>query len=182
MTPSLARTLLAALALAAGALAAAPASAYPVTAQIDEQIKPNFGILLHPPAFRHHYHQGIWYGRRRGWGRGYIESYGRPYGERYEDRQPYQPGASSITVDCGDASYGPNPISDAATYVPDGGVVYVRGHGQVCHETIEIDHPVAITTRARPGSTEKAETSSAAITTGWSISMVSWQTWPWPRT
>ena len=144
MTPSLARTLLAALALAAGALAAAPASAYPVTAQIDEQIKPNFGILLHPPAFRHHYHQGIWYGRRRGWGRGYIESYGRPYGERYEDRQPYQPGASSITVDCGDASYGPNPISDAATYVPDGGVVYVRGHGQVCHETIEIDHPVVI--------------------------------------
>ena len=82
MTPSLARSLLAALALAMGALAAAPAPAYPVAAQIDEQIKPNFGILLHPPAFRHHYHQGVWYGRRRGWGRGYIESYGRPYGER----------------------------------------------------------------------------------------------------
>ncbi len=134
------------LALAALAVAAfaPPASAYPVDARIDQQIKPNFGILLHPPVYRRHFHHGVWYGRRYGWGRGYSERYGRPYGDRYGQLLPYEPGATSITVDCGDPAYGPNPISDAATYVPDGGVVYVRGHGKACEETIELDHPVVI--------------------------------------
>ena len=143
MTPSFARSLLAGLVLASAAAAAGPGWAYPVTARVEAQIRPNFGILLNPPLFRHHYHHGVWYGRRRGWGGGYVEAYGRPYGERYE-RLPFEPGARSVTVDCGDPAYGPNPISDAAAYVPDGGVVYVRGHGAACHETIEIDHPVVI--------------------------------------
>ena len=140
--PSLVRPILAAAALAA-ALIATGAKAYPVDARIDEQIKPNFGILLHPPLSHHHFHQGVWYGRREGWGRGYVERYGHPYGPRREEL-PFAPGAPSVTVDCGDPVYGPTPISDAAAYVPDGGVVYVRGHGQACHETIEIDHPVVI--------------------------------------
>jgi len=139
---SLVSPVLALAALAAAAIAS-PASAFPVDAQIDQQIKQNFGILLHPPVYRAHYHHGVWYGRRYGWGRGYVERYGRPYGDRYE-RLPFEPGATSITVDCGDPAYGPNPISDAATYVPDGGVVYVRGHGKACEETIELDHPVVI--------------------------------------
>ena len=128
------------------ALTAASAAAFPVDARIAEQVKPNFGILLNPPVYHHHVHHGVWYGRRWGWGRGYVESYGRPYGERYprEVFPPGPPGAPSVTVDCGDSSFGPNPISDAAAYLPDNGVVYVRGHGQACHETIEIDHPVVI--------------------------------------
>ena len=143
---SLVRPILAAAALSAALiaqLAPSSAAAFPVDARIEEQIKPNFGILLNPPVYRHHVRQGVWYGRHQGWGRGYVERYGRPYGERYE-RLPFPPGAPSVTVDCGDPNFGPNPISDAAAYVPDYGVVYVRGHGQACRETIEIDHPVVI--------------------------------------
>ncbi len=134
-----------AAALVAGA-AAHGAHAYSsgdVAARLDEQIKPNFGILLHPPLYHHHFHYGIWYGRRYGWGRGYYESYGRAYGAPYGP-SPYSAGAASITVDCADTAYSRTPISDAAAYVADGGVVYVRSHGQPCRETIEIDHPVVI--------------------------------------
>ncbi|HEX4096795.1 MAG TPA: hypothetical protein VHX64_08705, partial [Caulobacteraceae bacterium] len=145
---TLERPFLAALALAT-ALIASHAAAYSVDARIEEQVKPNFGILLHPPLYQHQYHRGVWYGRRYGWGRGYVERYGRPYGvpiggERFEQGPVGPEGLPSVTVDCGDPAYGPNPISDAAAYLPDNGVVYVRGHGQACHETIEIDHPVVI--------------------------------------
>lgn len=137
---------LSAIAVAFGACVSA-AHAYPqgyVDAQMDQQLKPNFGILLHPPLYRHHRLHGVWYGRRRGWGSGYSEPYGQPYGAPYGPMPPYMAGGTSITVDCGDPAYGPTPISDAAEYVPDGGVVYVRAHGQACRETIEIDHPVVI--------------------------------------
>ena len=146
----LARPILAAAAVAAAltaALTASGAAAFPVDARIAEQVKPNFGILLNPPVYHHHIHHGVWYGRRWGWGRGYAESYGRPYGVAIEPRSylPGPPGGPpSVTVDCGDSTFGPHPISDAAAYVPDYGVVYVHGHGQACHETIEIDHPVVI--------------------------------------
>ena len=146
--PILAATALA-VALVAG-LAASGASAFPVDARIAEQVKPNFGVLLNPPVVHHAVHHGVWYGRRWGWGRGYAESYGRPYGIPIERRE-YQPGPPgppggppSVTVDCGDTTFGPHPISDAAAYLPDYGVVYVHGHGQECRETIEIDHPVVI--------------------------------------
>jgi hypothetical protein len=150
------RPVLAAAALAAALIAQmipSGAAAFPVDARIDEQVKPNFGILLNPPLYHHHVHYGVWYGRRRGWGRGYVEPYGLAYGapvgsEQFQPGPPGPPGLPSVTVDCGDPSYGPHPISDAAAYLPDNGVVYVRGHGQACHETIEIDHPVVIAAEA----------------------------------
>ena len=123
-------------------LAASRAEAY-VAAKVDEEIRPNFGILLHPPLYRHHHRRGVWRGRRYGWGSGYSERYGRPYGAPYGP-SPYGYGAQSVTVDCGDATLGRTPISDAAQYVADGGVVYVRARGVACKETIEIDHPVVI--------------------------------------
>jgi hypothetical protein len=116
-----------------------------VDAQMSEQLKPRFGDLLSPPVYRHHHRHGVWYGRRAGWGRGYSEPYGRPYGDNYGPPPPsYVRGSPSITIDCNDPSNGPTPISDAAAYVPDGGVVYVRSGGQACHETVEVDHPVVI--------------------------------------
>ncbi len=132
-------------ALLAAAAAASGASAY-VAAQVDQAIKPNFGILLKPPLDRrhHHHHRGVWRGRRAGWGNGYGEPYGRPYG-RARGPSPYGSDLQdSLTVDCGDPNLGPTPISDAAQYVADGGVVYVRSHGMACKETLEIDHPVII--------------------------------------
>ena len=132
------------------AIAAAPsvgsiapvAHAY-VAAQIDAEITPNFGVLLRPPLY-HHHHRGVWRGRRYGWG-GYNEPYGRPYGP-IGGPPPYGPGwdGNSVTVDCAAAPPGSTPISDAAAWVADGGVVYVRARGVPCTEVIEIDHPVVI--------------------------------------
>jgi hypothetical protein len=128
--------------LAVGAFA--PASHAYVAAQIDEELKPNFGILLRPPLY-HHHHQGVWRGRRYGWGGGYNEPYGNPYGP-VGPAPPYGPGwdGNSMTVDCAAAPPGSSPISNAAAWVRDNGVVYVRARGVACHETIEIDHPVII--------------------------------------
>lgn len=131
--------LVATLAAALAGLSAPMAHAY-VAAKIDEQIRPNFGILLKPSLKRRHEHRGPWHGRRWGYRIDfpypppgpYLPPYGRP---RLED---------SVTVDCADAPPGATPISDAATWVRDGGVVYVRAHGVACTETIEIEHPVVI--------------------------------------
>ena len=142
--------------LGAGSLA--PAAHAFVAAQIDEEIKPNFGILLRPPLYHHHHHNGIWRGRRYGWGNGYYEPYGTPYGPS-GIAPPYGPGwdGRSITVDCSTARPGSTPISDAAAWVADGGVVYVRARGVACHETIEVDHPVIIAAEDAPAfSTETA--------------------------
>ena len=129
-----------------GGFAASSAGAYssPV-ARIDESIKPNFGLLLRPPIYRHHNRRGVWHGRNIGWGSGPSEGYGNPYGIPFGPSPYGLPGGpKSITVDCGDGRFGPTPISDAAHWIADGGVVYVRARGVACKETIEIDHPVII--------------------------------------
>lgn len=147
---------LAAAASLAAVLTASGACAY-TAAKIDEQIRPNFGILLKPEL--RHSHRGPWYGRRYGYqrygqGGGYGQGgygqggygqgggygpngpgYGPGYGRRYEQ---------SVTVDCSDPSLGAYPVSDAAQRVVDGGVVYVRAHGVACKETLQIEHPVVI--------------------------------------
>ncbi len=130
----------------AGGLAASGAGAYPSAAsRIDEAIKPNFGLLLRPPLYRHHDRRGVWHGRGYGWGPGPVERYGLPYGLPIGPSPFGLPGGpKSITVDCGDKRFGPTPISDAAHWIADGGVVYVRARGVACRETIEIDHPVII--------------------------------------
>jgi hypothetical protein len=144
-------------------LAAPGAHAY-VAAQIDQEIKPNFGILLRPPLYRHHRHEGIWRGRRYGWGGGYYEPYGRPYGP-IGGPNPYGPGfdGRSVTVDCADAPPGSTPISDAAAWIADGGVVYVRARGVACTETIEIDHPVIIAAEEAPAFSTQTEAQPVVI-------------------
>ena len=144
--------LIVAAVMAAGGLGVSGAQAYSSpAARIDEEIKPNFGILLHPPLYRHHQRRGVWRGRNYGWGDGPREGYGRAYGLPYGP-SPYglEGGPSSITVDCADRRFGPTPISDAAHWIADGGVVYVRARGVACQETIEIDHPVVIAAEDSP--------------------------------
>ncbi len=130
-------------ALAAGACVSG-AAAYPA-AQIDQEIRPNFGILLKPELRR--FHHEPWRGRRYGYdGYGYRPNYPPSY-SRYPPYYPPYPGQGlpqSLTVDCADPSLGPTPISDAASWVADGGVVYVRARGVACKETLEIEHPVVI--------------------------------------
>jgi hypothetical protein len=86
-------TLLSALAVALGVSAPA-AYAFPqgndlgyVDAQMDQQIRPNFGLLLHPPV--HHFHQHRWWGpsRSRNCASGgrYDNSGARDGGGRYDN-------------------------------------------------------------------------------------------------
>jgi hypothetical protein len=155
MTRNLVQTLsTAALALAAMALATGGALAYP-DAQIEAELKPHFGDLLHPPVFHHRERLRIErYDYRRGYGRDYPGGYGQPYG--YGDGggrlvygppsdgriERYQP-ASDITVDCNDSADGPQALSQALPYLAPGGALHIRA-GSVCHDSLFIDKPVII--------------------------------------
>lgn len=121
--------------LAAGLAWSLPAQALP-DAKVDQQIRPNFNLLLSPPL-RHLYRPEPW---------------------RYHRGFPdYWPGRhrplllDSITVDCGDPRNGPAPLNEALYNLADNGVLYIRTRsGAVCHETLEIDHPVIIAGEASP--------------------------------
>jgi hypothetical protein len=137
--------LIIALCLALPALGSGLAARAFPAAQIDAEIKPNFGALLSPPVRRHW--PRLWRGRRYGYAP--YPGYGGYYGNPYPDGSapyPYYPGGPlpSITVNCNDPNLGPYPISDASERVMDGGVVYVHAGGMPCHESLQIDHPVVI--------------------------------------
>ncbi|CAN5501401.1 hypothetical protein BH10PSE5_BH10PSE5_17850 [soil metagenome] len=123
-------------------------------AKIDQQIRPNFGILLAPPL-RHTYRPGPWKPRR---GAGGYGSGGYGYGSSgggYGNggypaggRRPLY--LDSITVDCADTRGGPHQLADAIDNLADNGVLYIRSRGGVCRETLEIDHPVIIAGEGTP--------------------------------
>ena len=114
MSRRIVHALIVAAAILFGGFAASSAGAYSSpAARIDESIKPNFGLLLRPPLYRHHHRRGVWYGRDIGWGPGPSEGYGNPYGLPFGPSPYGLPGGpKSITVDCGDRRFGPTPISD----------------------------------------------------------------------
>lgn len=125
--------------LACALMLASPAAAAP-EAQVDQQIRPNFGGLINPPLKRHRPAPQRW-GKYR-WGReGYRY---RDYYPDYQGDQPPYRVFDSLTVDCADTNRGPTPVSDALQALRDGGILYVRSRGGVCRETVYIDHPVII--------------------------------------
>ena len=131
--------------------AAGEARALP-DAKIDQQIRPNFGILLAPPL-RHTYRPGPWKPRRGNGGYGYGNGgYGNSgYGNGgYPggNRRPLY--LDSITVDCADNRGGGSQLADAIYNLADNGVLYIRSRGGVCRETLEIDHPVIIAGEGPP--------------------------------
>ena len=154
------------LALAIGAPLATPGVARAAPeAQVDQQIRPNFGGLITPPL-KHRRPQ-----RWSGWGRGY--SYGRlggwgagpgypGYGPGYGGRPPYRV-YDSLTVDCADPQLGPRPINDAIQALRDGGILYVRSRGGVCHETVYIDHPVVVAGEGIPAFGSGGNTAPASF-------------------
>lgn len=121
--------LIAGLAGTLAALGAAGAFAYP-DARVDAELKPHFGDLLFPPI-RHH--ERYRFGPRRGYQPLHPERYGA-YGRG---------GARDITVDCGDAHAGPQPLSDALYFLAPGGTLHIR-QGSSCHDSLYIDKPVVI--------------------------------------
>jgi hypothetical protein len=146
--------LFAAFVMVAGLLAATAAQAFP-DAQVDAEIRPPFGALLHPRLRRFH----PYYPERRfnRWGyerdgryypigRDYNDYHGRwaDGGWRSQHGYPQQGPIQTITVDCGDASLGPTPLSDALYALADGGTLYIRAGGHPCAETLVITRPVII--------------------------------------
>ena len=122
-------------AVAIGLACGLPAQAAP-DAKVDQQIRPNFNLLLSPPLRRAY----------------------RPEPWRFHRGFPdYYPGRArpllmqTITVDCGDPRNGPAPLNAALYDLADNGILYIRSRsGAVCHETLEIDHPVIIAGEAAP--------------------------------
>ena len=133
-------------ALVGGAAYASP------EAGIDALIRPRFGVLLDPPLHRHHYNRP--YGR----GAGYGYRNGQPYG-------PNAPGGweQTETVDCGDASLGPTPLSDALYRLADHGTLFIRGNSQACHESLYITRPVIIAGEPASAFQSRATTGPSAI-------------------
>ncbi|MBP7705281.1 MAG: right-handed parallel beta-helix repeat-containing protein [Caulobacter sp.] len=118
-------------------LQAAPAQAFPDNAaKVDQQIRPNFGGLITPPL-KPRYRPDRWkpgryrFGRRQpGWN------------DYYPPNDYYPRDLLVATVDCGDTSQGPTPVSDALRSLADGGILYIRGG--VCRETVLVEYPVII--------------------------------------
>lgn len=143
-------------------------------AGIDAQIRPNFGGLITPPLrprWRPDRYKPRYYGPRRD-GRyyngdrfetsitvdcnapqgGYGSGYGAPprsgsrsgYGAPASSGSGYGPsgdqGGQYDERDSGQSSSN-GPLNDALQRLADGGTLYVRG---TCHETLWIEHPVAI--------------------------------------
>jgi hypothetical protein len=150
--------LLAGLLTAATIVAPQVAQASP-EAQVDQQVRPNFGGLITPPL--KHRRPERW----RGWGRSY--SYGRSagWGGAYNDRPPYRV-YDSLTVDCANPALGPRPVNDAIQALRDGGILYIRSRGGVCHETVYIDHPVIIAGEGIPTFGSGGATAPAAFAPG----------------
>lgn len=154
--PAIARTIaaFASLGLAAFLLPAGAARAFP-DAQIDAQIRPSFGALLHPRLRRFHYDRPVrrfdrWEyeqgGRYVPIGRDYGDYHG-PWSDRrwrFEHGFPAQGPIQTITVDCGDSSLGPTPLSDALYFLADGGTLYIKAGGHPCAETLIVTRPVTI--------------------------------------
>jgi hypothetical protein len=132
----LTRSALLALAGMAFALGAGEAQAYP-DAQVDQQIRPSFGVLLQPPV-KHRYRPRAWTPGRYGPGSG-----GGGYG--HGPRRSRQ--LDSMTVDCS----GPNgpSLNDAVFDLRDQGVLYIRSGG-ACVDTLEVTHPIVIVGESLP--------------------------------
>jgi len=125
------------------ALAAGVASAYP-EAGVDAQIRPAFGLLLHPPLHRHHYHSD--YSRDQGDGRNHNHCWrdGRDECSAPPMRE------ETVVVDCNTTYYYRDgtpdeaPLQHALDRLMDGGTLYIRGNTSSCRESLDVRATVTI--------------------------------------
>ena len=130
------------------------AGAFP-DAQVDAQMRPHFGELLNPPIRRYHPYRPVYRDYRWQSGQyGQYQTIGQDYGHyqgpwvdsgwRRNHGYPIQGPIQTITVDCGDASAGSTPLSDALFALADGGTLYIKSGGRACGEALVITRPVNI--------------------------------------
>lgn len=129
---------LAASAILAGALNSS-ANAYP-DARIEAELRPNFGLLIHPPLHHHHWHGAGWGGGRwvgGRWGGGPCG-----YGCENGGYASFGPMLRSAVVDCSDEREGAL-VGRKAEQIEDGGVLILRG-GEHCVGPIYVHRHLTI--------------------------------------
>jgi len=129
---------LSALAIVAGLAVAAPEVQAQTAARVESQTRPNFGLLLDPPASRSRYQRQPrrWnYGSHRpDWRPGYQPPYGGPI----------IPGGEEIVlVDCG-GNPGTGAVENAVQRVRPGGTLVIRARGGACVGWLNVDKPMTI--------------------------------------
>jgi len=138
------------LALAAGGAMAQTA------AGTDAEIRPDFGLLLHPPIHHWRPHGPVWdqgggpgyaYGSGYGWQGGPMLQYRGVWGDpnwRLRHGYPSVGPVHTMTVDCGDPDEGPTPLAYAVAAVDDGGTIYIHPSGRPCMESLQVYKSVTI--------------------------------------
>jgi hypothetical protein len=124
---------LAALAVAAGLGVAAPEAQAQTAARVESQTRPNFGLLLDPPARQRVRQHRRWnYGTHRpDWRPGFVP--------------PYGPGGLEeiVLVDCG-GNPGTGAVENAVQRVRPGGTLVIRARGGACVGWLNVDKPLTI--------------------------------------
>jgi hypothetical protein len=127
---------LAVLALAAGLVVAAPEVQAQTAARIESQTRPNFGLLLDPPAGRQSSPQR----QHRRWNYG---THRPELGPGYQP--PHATGGSEeiVLVDCG-GNPGTGAVEDAVRRVRPGGTLVIRARAGACVGWLNVDKPMTI--------------------------------------
>ena len=125
------------VALAATLSAAAPEAHAQTAARVESQTRPNFGLLLDPPAASRSQRQP----RRWGYGSqrpGHRPDYRPPYGG------PIHPGGEEIVlIDCG-GNPGTGGVEAAVQRVRPGGTLVIRARAGACVGWLNVDKPMTI--------------------------------------
>lgn len=127
-----------ALAVAAGLTVEVPQAQAQTAARVESQTRPNFGLLLDPPAGQRSRGRTPrrWnYGNHRpDWRPGYQPPYGGPI----------QPGGEEIVlIDCG-GNPGTGAVEDAVRRVRPGGTLVIRARAGACVGWLNVDKPMTI--------------------------------------
>lgn len=115
------------------ALTDAPGANAQVAAKVESQTRPNFGVLLDPPARSY---------RNRGGQRRYDYRRHRP--DWSPGYPPHRPGGEEVVlVDCG-GNPGAGAVEDAVRRVRPGGTLIIRSRAGACVGWLNIDKPLTI--------------------------------------
>ena len=128
--------ILATVALSSALWAAAPEAVAQTPARVESHTRPNFGLLLDPPAsqLRRLRQPRRWsYGAHRpDWRPGRFPPYG-----------PAGGGEEIVLVDCG-GNPGTGAVEDAVRRVRPGGTLVIRARGGPCLGWLDVDKPMTI--------------------------------------
>lgn len=123
-----------ALALVAGLTAISPEARAQTAARVESQTRPNFGVLLDPPAS-----QRVRPYRNRGWSAQWRPHHPGPIRPPF----PFQGGEEVVLVDCG-GNPGSGAVEAAVRRLRPGGSLILRSTSGACVGLLRIDKPLTV--------------------------------------